>query len=302
MKVTLEQLKNLVQAGQNISLTNNLTSNGMVLIGKEKVLSSQDVDRLFQKMNNDKIEIKFVEGNFVSPEIKKYILAEIKNIFSKHPYYKKMPVSKCKQIDKVIENLLPHSDYISFALNHILSFSKKLFIHSVNVAIISLIIDLAWQKRHNKGLIDGLKHEIVFFGALLHDIGYLTIDKNIWELKRKDKDFKKNKDFKNHPSNGYELLKRDTPKHEFLEEILKIVLKHEERINESGFPMGLMAKQIDLSSQIVGLANEFEHLLNGELTDKTRGFTDISRYLMAKKGLFDKNCLNVLIEEFRYLE
>ncbi|MDH4128742.1 MAG: HD domain-containing protein [Spirochaetota bacterium] len=300
MQVNLDQLKNMILQGRKLSLANDFLTSGMLLIGKEKILSLSDLERMNGKIFG-LIEINVVEDKLVSPGIKKALLNEIIKKINDHHYYDGLASSKRKEIEKIIQNIFPHSDYLSFALQHIHQFSKKLFEHSIHVAIFSLIVNLAWQKRFNKGLIDGLMIEHIFFGAILHDIGYLTSDKLVCEIKRKDRD-SLNTDVKNHPSRGYELLKRDQAKHQFTTKILNIVLQHEERIDQSGYPMGLMGSQIDISSQIVGLCNEFEHFLSGEMTTNSRSFVDISRNLMSKKNSFEKNCINVLIEEFNYLK
>lgn len=298
MQATIDQLKNMIQQEKKLSLTQDFSFKGRVLIRKERVLSVQDIDRIKDKVYNT-LEIRAVEESSVPSKIKKTILNDIKEIFYEHDYYKGLASTKKKEIEKIIDNTFSHNDYISYALLHIRHFSKKLFDHSVNVAIISLIVDMKWQKRHNNGLIDGSKFEIIFFGGLLHDIGYVTLEKKICNIKKTDR--VPHPEFKSHPSRGYELLKRDIVKHQFQNEILNIVLQHEERLDESGFPMSLNGKLIDINAQMVGLCDEFEHLLSGELTQKKRNFNDVSRRIMASQNVFNKDCINVLIEEFGYL-
>ncbi len=302
MRVSLDQLRELVHLGKRLSLVKDLYGEGVILITKGKVLSVEDLKRIANKIIGSTIEVQDAEDSFISPEIKKALLKEIKTILYEHSYYKNMNASKRKQTSKIIDNIYPHSDYVSFALMHIKKFSNSLFLHSINVAILSLIVDMAWQKRHNNGLIDSIRLEHIFFGAILHDLGYLSSTKELTNVKRKDKNFEKDITFREHPFNGYIILKRDSAKHKFDVEILKIVLSHEERIDGSGFPAKLSNNQLDIQSRIVILCNEFEHLLSGGLTDYVRSFTDISRYLMARVSLFDKSCVNVAIEEFRYLE
>ncbi len=300
MRLDIEKIQSMVDEGKRLKLAQDFSYNGTLLIGQDKVLSQQDIKRLGDKVRG-KLEIRMAGEALVSHKIRQSLTSEIKSIFSEHNYYKNLGTAKRKKIEKIIENTISNNEYICYALQHIHQFSNELFYHSVHVALLSLIVDLAWQRRHNQGLIDGGKLENILFGALLHDIGYLTMDKGVWEVKRMDKN-PAEPNYKSHPTKGYELLKRDQVKHGYSKEILNIVLQHEERVNESGFPMGLMRNQIDLNAQIVGLCNDFEHLLNGQLAGQLKDFLQISQYLIGRKDNYDKNCLNVLIEEFRYMD
>ncbi len=299
MELTMDQIKLIIEQGRKLSLTKDFYHNSIILIGKEKILSIQDIERL-SSLGKLKLEVKEAEESIIPIQIKKTILEQILSLFSDHQYYQKMNGSKKKEISKIINNIFIPSDYLSYALHHIHHFSKKIYTHSIHVALISLTVDLAWQKRHNQGLIDGMKLEHIFYGALLHDLGYLTLPKDLSETKRKNKDFKNTK-LKEHPTLGYELLMRDKMKHKYSNDILNIVLQHEERNNSTGFPMGLNGNQIDLNAQIVGLCNEFEHLLNNEITDQQKTFYDLTGYLIARKQFFNPECITVLIEEFRHL-
>jgi HD-GYP domain-containing protein (c-di-GMP phosphodiesterase class II) len=89
-------------------------------------------------------------------------------------------------------------------------------------------------------------------GALLHDIGWLGIDKSIltypgmlveaeWDL------------VTNHPKYGARLL-MSIPT---LVHIAPIVRAHHERIDGSGYPDGLMSYEIPLESRIIAVADAF---------------------------------------------
>ncbi len=301
MEVTTDELRMLIKEGKKLGLTEDFLFKGMLLVSKDKLLTQKDVDRL-DNITNKKIDVKMTEekDSLVSPKVKKAMNHGILNHLKSHSYYNKLKDDKRNEVARVIENLLPHSDYASYALQHIHGFSEKLYVHSIHVAIIALIIDLTWQKEYNNGLIDSMRLENILFGSLLHDVGYLTLDKKYWAGKRMDKDFQ-DPNLRSHPSRGYELLIRDQGKHCFHPEVLNIVHHHEERMDQSGFPTGLSETKIDSSSQIVGLANEFEHLLNNELTHSA-SYLEICRYFMSRKSAFNKICLNILCEEFKGLD
>ncbi len=299
--MTIDELKMLVKEGRNLGLTEDFLFKGMLLVGKNKLLTQKDVDRL-DNITNRKIDIKLTKekDSLVPSSVKKAMTHEILKLLNTHPHYNKLKDDKRKEVAKVIDHLYPHSDYASYALQHVHAFSKELFTHSIHVALISIIIDLTWQKEHNNGLIDSMRMENILFGGLLHDVGYLTIDKKYWTIKRGEKDFN-DPILRSHPSRGYDLLIRDKAKHCFKPEVLDIVHHHEERADQSGFPTGLPGTKIDSTSHIVGLANEFEHLLNNELTHST-SYLEMCRYFKSRKSSYDKNCLDILCEEFKDLD
>jgi len=300
MFVTVDQLQDMVGEGRKIALAKDYKKDNITLIARDKVLRPQDIEKLAQ-LTRGKLEIKVASNIVVPTKLKSEMMVEITGLLKSHPYYEGLASGKRKEVERIILNIYPHNDYVSHALKHVHHFSKKLFSHSVHVGIISLIVDLGWQKRYNHGLIDSAKLEHIFFGALLHDIGYLTMDKALWEdSRRKDKDFSQRL-LRDHPSRGYELLKRDESKHQFPPDILKIVLQHEEKEDNNGFPMGLSESQIDLNAKIVGLCNEFEHFISGESTDSQTPYKDFSRYFLDDKIRYDKDALSILLEEFRHL-
>lgn len=90
-------------------------------------------------------------------------------------------------------------------------------------------------------------------GALLHDIGWLGVDKSVltcpgmlvdaeWHLAA------------NHPKYGARLLKSIPA----LAHIAPIVRAHHERVDGSGYPDGLIGDEIPLESRIIAVADAFD--------------------------------------------
>lgn len=301
MEASLEQIKKLITEGKTISLAEDLSIAGKVLINKNKVLSTKDVERLNEKVQR-KLKIRLVEDFSVPTKLKEDLLAEIRKILNNHKYYKHLTPTVKQKIDKTISNFFPHSDYLSYVLKHIYGFSKPLFNHSVHVSIFSLIMDMNYQMSFNNGFVDSLKLENVFIGALLHDMGYMSINKEFSTMKRSDKSHD-NAEYAKHPSQGFELLKRDEKKHNYHPDILNIVLHHEERIDCSGFPSQLSGQFIIEGAKIVAFCNELEHLLKGDiLPTKVSSFLDLTRYFANNKSQFDPNCIEVFNESFHFLD
>lgn len=119
--------------------------------------------------------------------------------------------------------------------------------HSLNVGILSVVLSNLME-------LDELDVIKIGYGGLLHDIGKSLIPDDILKkpYKLTDKEFSI---IKNHPKYGYDILKKNKIDDEI---ILSCVLMHHERLNGSGYPMGLKSKDISLAAQIVAIADIFD--------------------------------------------
>lgn len=119
--------------------------------------------------------------------------------------------------------------------------------HSRRVAIYSYLIG------KELGL-DREKLSKIYIGAFLHDIGKIGIPDAIL-LKPTPLTSTERKLVERHPILGYELLKEyDFPF------ILNIVLKHHERLDGKGYPLGIDYRKIPFTVSIVSVADVFDAL------------------------------------------
>ena len=121
--------------------------------------------------------------------------------------------------------------------------------HSKRVAVYSFLI----------GKVLGLSDKIlerIYIGAFLHDIGKIGIPDAIL-LKPTVLTPIEKKLVQKHPVLGFELLK-DRKKN--LPCVLDIILKHHERLDGSGYPLGLTYKEIPYYVNIVSIADVFDAL------------------------------------------
>ena len=96
------------------------------------------------------------------------------------------------------------------------------------------------------------KTELIWCVAELHDIGKLVIRETI--LNKKEKlDPEEWKILKEHPMTGEKILESVLD-----EELLRAIRSHHERVDGTGYPDGLKGDQIDLSSQIVSVADAYD--------------------------------------------
>ena len=119
--------------------------------------------------------------------------------------------------------------------------------HSWKVAVYSTLI------ADTLGIDEELTTNI-YVGALFHDIGKIGIPDAIL-LKKGRINLLERETIKNHPIYGYEILKN------FNMPIVKnILLKHHERIDGKGYPLGVNYREIPFYVNIVSICDVFDAL------------------------------------------
>ena len=122
--------------------------------------------------------------------------------------------------------------------------------HCVSVAVVSML--MARLLKVDEELIRDIA-----LGSLLHDYGKFKVPDSI--LRKRGELTVSERNFYNlHPNYGVNVLSGQN----YISKVaLHIIGHHHEFIDGSGYPDGLKAKQIPLSTQIVSLVNEFDNLL-----------------------------------------
>ena len=99
--------------------------------------------------------------------------------------------------------------------------------------------------------------QTIEFGALLHDLGKLSIDPKI-RAKSENLSIDEQVWMEMHTMVGKSILDSVA----FLQPAIPIVLSHHERWDGMGYPEGLSGEQIPLLARIVTLANGLDHAMN----------------------------------------
>lgn len=160
---------------------------------------------------------------------------------------------------------------------------KSITHHGVNVAAISTTMALAENIKDPKII------SIMALGALLHDIEHYYTD---FDVAGSPSEYPPQalEVYKKHPLDGAHRLQGST----FLDQlVLKIVTQHEEHIDGSGFPKGLLEKAMDPMVLIVGTANVYDRLVSFENAEPKAALKNL---LIDKLGAFPLKQLQVLQE------
>ena len=153
--------------------------------------------------------------------------------------------------------------------------------HGVTVSTLAIHIAKA------TGVTDAKKLGMIALAGLVHDVGHIGSELNISRsLKELSKD--EMSKYREHPMEG---ARRVNEKAHFDQEVIKVIMEHEELINGAGFPNKLIEKKMHPFSVYVGCANALDRMVTFERTPLPDA---IKRMLMEKIGLYPLPYLNSL--------
>ena len=121
--------------------------------------------------------------------------------------------------------------------------------------------------------------DLIRMGGLIHDIGKIYIPASILTKPSKlgDLEFAM---MRSHPSVGYKILN----KVDFIPVIVDIVYQHHERIDGSGYPLGISGEEIFLESRIVAVADSVEAMASNRPYRPARGVTFALEEIRKQRG------------------
>lgn len=120
--------------------------------------------------------------------------------------------------------------------------SKESFEHSIDVAEKAILIAKALE-------VSPTEHELIYTASLLHDIGKLFVDPSL--LHHPNATPEELEIIRSTHIEGSKTILSDL----FDENIVKLATRHHERLNRSGYPERLKAKQIGLFDRILQVAD-----------------------------------------------
>lgn len=172
------------------------------------------------------------------------------------------------------------------AIQKLKHFDRSLTAHALDTCILSLVVAI------ESGL-DQSTQEQVGMGALLHDVGYVRLPRNLVR-KREECSGQDKTLLEQHCKLGVALLSEHPGMHE---EVLRIVREHHERADGSGFPAGLCNDQISRLAQIVGIVDVYDSMVSRRGTRPAMIPHDAVRqlFLTAERGQFAKSLVELMI-------
>ncbi|TCT15540.1 HD-GYP domain-containing protein (c-di-GMP phosphodiesterase class II) [Natranaerovirga pectinivora] len=231
------------------------------------------------------IEIKDV----ISDTLRHKAVNAIKNvcIFSEQDLKKNSKTSfkDMKNIVKnIVEDIISNKDTI-INLIDLKNYDDYTYYHSVNVAVISIVMGISYGLNKDRLIELGL-------GAVLHDIGKMFIDKQILNKKGVLTEYEF-EELKKHPEIGYKYLKEtfDIPIASYVG-----VLQHHERYDGKGYPNQKSGKEISLYGRIIAIADVYDALISNRPYRGALVPSEAMEYIMGNgNALFDTNLIRLFV-------
>ncbi|WP_042352228.1 HD-GYP domain-containing protein [Bacillus massiliigorillae] len=187
-------------------------------------------------------------------------------------------------IRTILDEIKDHSELLSI-LSDVHIYDEYIFIHSFNVTLYSLAI----------GIKLGLSQkdlEILGIGAILHDVGKMYVPYDIL-MKPGKLTQSEYIEMQKHTDYGFHILKRVATIPLL---VAHCAFQHHERVDGTGYPRGLLDKDIHLFGKIIAVADVFDAVTSNRVYRQAMLPHEGLEILYAGAGtLFDSN----IVETFR---
>jgi HD-GYP domain-containing protein (c-di-GMP phosphodiesterase class II) len=168
--------------------------------------------------------------------------------------------------------------------------NNHIYKHLLSVSVIAMSIAqfLSFQKE-----------DILQLGkcAALHDIGLFFVSPEILNKVKplEDDEFEM---IKKHPVTGYKLLKKLGI---FEDAVCDGIACHHERLNGTGYPLGLKGEKIPLWSRIIAVADVYDSMTNPRSYRKARSPSEACEYIMASANHeFEFDIVTALVRRIEF--
>lgn len=211
----------------------------------------------------------------ISEDVKKRVGEGIQFLYSDSVESEKF-TETANNIAGELQDAIEANDAIAVDIGALKVSDEYTFKHSVDVAAMAMIIG----KKH--GLSDQEVRELGISG-LLHDVGKSKIPSEILNKPARltDEEFDI---MKHHSIYGYRIL---LEKDSFSQAIMMGVLQHHEKINGTGYPLGITGDQMHVYAKIISLADIYDALVTERSYKKGFSQRDAVEMIMAMTAELD---------------
>jgi putative nucleotidyltransferase with HDIG domain len=159
-------------------------------------------------------------------------------------------VETCNELSNSIIDILEEQPVLVSMLHDVMCHDYATFTHSSNVASYTAILarELGFS---------GIELQQIVVGALLHDVGKLEISDRILAKPSRLNEFEY-REMQKHPSLGLQRLVNEQRRLTYGQ--LMMIYQHHEKLNGSGYPVGLPSEEIHPWAKICAVVDIFESL------------------------------------------
>ena len=197
-------------------------------------------------------------------------------------------IQKAHDMVCALGDLLEGPDATTSMLNVMMSneMGQGMFMHSLNVCALCLMIGKEFDLKEDE------MRELAL-GAIFHDIGELNVPGKIL-LKRPNLSPSERDTYRQHPRFGKDLVRKFSG---FPKSSLNVIYQHHERLDGSGYPMGLKGVDaISLFARIVMVVDRYDDLCNDPDIEKRLTPSEALSHLFVKqKSVFWSEAVVALV-------
>ena len=190
--------------------------------------------------------------------------------------------------DDILESLKYKTDILTF-IGFLKSYDEYTFSHSINVSLLCNLFAYWLQ-------LDEEETIYLTTAGMLHDIGKMKISKKILNKRGRltDSEFEI---MKQHSVLGYRILKdQDIPN-----EIKLGTLMHHERIDGSGYPLGVRGDKISKYAKIISICDIYDAMTSDRIyRGRICPFEVIKTFEVSSYGELDTTYLLVFLKNIAY--
>lgn len=190
------------------------------------------------------------------------------------------------QVESIIDELLKNRNMMVNMID-LKCFDNYTYAHSVNVAVLSLMVGISLGLNRSTLSILGL-------GAIMHDIGKVFIDKDILNKPGKltDDEFG---EIKKHTTAGYEYIKKQF---NLPLSIHDAIIDHHEKYDGSGYPNEKKGDTISLFGRIISIADVYDALSSERPYRKALPPSEAMEFIMGNSGsVFDSEIVKYFVRK-----
>lgn len=272
----------------------------VILLTKDKVLTEQFIERLKRFGVPGVYVADGITGDIlpsqpiISNKIKTDTLHNLEWVFKNVNYAKASQAKKrVEKLDKTVFEMIKILKSNSSTLINIAdlkSYDDYTYNHSLSVALLSLAIGMQLRLSEDE------LHKLGF-AAIMHDIGKMYVPIEL--INKTSRLTKKEFDIvKQHSEFSGSYLMDNQLKDA---EIFNAVVSHHEKCDGSGYPFGLMDKDIPLYSKIISVSDVYDALTSHRPYRQPNQPSEAAEYIMGGCGsFFDINVVRAFMHRIEF--
>lgn len=281
---------------KGMKLADNLYgTSGEILLTKGTVLTNVYLSSVLRlKFNglyiddNTSNDIEIV--NIIDVDLRRQTVEGIKNIFIAAKESKGSTVKRFQDLESLVESIVDEvmgNQNLVVNMVDIKVFDDYTYYHSVNVAVLSIVMGVAlhFERRelHNLCL-----------GALLHDIGKVFVSKDILN-KAGELTIEEYEEVKKHPKTGYDYMEKTF---KLPHAVMTAILDHHEKYDGTGYPEGRTSKNISLFGKIIALTDVYDALTSDRPYKNAILPSEAFELIMGSSGVhFEPDLVDVFLRK-----